>query len=59
MMKLHSYHRQAKYKIQLYAKRLDEGDWTSTWKAEGKMALAPFGRSGSKHYLWLSLATYC
>lgn len=41
MMKLHLYHSQAEYEIQLYAKQSDEGDWMSTWEAEGKMALAP------------------
>lgn len=41
MMKLHLYHSQAEYKTQFYAKQSDEGDWMSTWKAEGKMALVP------------------
>lgn len=41
MMKLRLYQSQAKYKTQLYAKQSDEGDWMSTWEAEGKMALAP------------------
>lgn len=41
MMKLHLFQSQAEYKTQLYARQSDEGDWMSTWEAEGKMALAP------------------
>lgn len=54
MMKLQLHHSQAEYKIQLYAKQSDEGDWMSTWEAEGKMALAPSLEAEAENIIYRS-----